>query len=73
MRRISLFVPEASADGLRHLAREFRARHRLAKLARSAYGNGSAQVPSCWLIPILARGVRYATVGRRAPNVTSGR
>lgn len=29
LRRVSLLVPEASADGLRQLAREFRARHRM--------------------------------------------
>ena len=29
LRRVSLLVPEASAEGLRRLAREFRTRHRL--------------------------------------------
>jgi hypothetical protein len=28
LRRVSLLVPETSAEGLGHLAREFRARHR---------------------------------------------
>jgi hypothetical protein len=66
MRRVSLLVPEASADGLRQLAREFRAQHRLG-MAGGA-GGWRRVSPSAELLVDPDTGARCAIRDSRAPS-----
>ena len=72
LRSVSLLVPRPAPRGFGSSRGDFALVTGWEWPAGRTAGGGSARARNCWLIPILARGVRSVTTGHLAPSVTCG-